>query len=99
MENPSDDHMNLRRYFIVHFTGLNKKKEQQRGKIHMFVENDGYVNERFLHEAIEEKFGLKDPYIDRVEELDEPDFHDFIAEEPRKHNLNNKKDDDLNELI
>lgn len=75
---------NNRRYFIVHFTGQTRNKkgeyEQQRGKIHMFVEDDGYVNEKFIHDKVINEYGLESPYVERVEELDEDDFYDFINE-------------------
>ena len=81
---------NNRRYYIVHFTGqaLMKsdktdeiEKVQRRGKIHMFVENMGYINEKFIHDKIENDFKLTEPFIERVTELDEEDFYDFIADE------------------
>lgn len=81
---------NNRRYFVVYFTGQslmqNKNTKEvekitRRGKIHMFVENMGYVNEKFIHAKIEEDFKMSEPYIERVEELSEEDFYDFIAED------------------
>lgn len=81
---------NNRRYYIVYFTGealiqntetKKVEKEVRRGKIHMFVENMGYVNEKFIHDKIENDFKLSEPYIERVDELDEEDFYDFIADE------------------
>ena len=79
-----------RRYYIIYFTGIeliNKEdsekliKQTRRGKIHMYVENMGYVNEKFIHSKIEDEYKLSEPYIERVEELCEEDFKDFISEQ------------------
>lgn len=79
--------MNEKRYFTVYFTGLNEKKELRRGKIHMFVEDGGFVNESFVHNAIIQDFGLTDPYISNIMELDEADWHDYLAkDETDSHN-------------
>lgn len=92
--------MNNRRYFIVYFTGQNEKKQQQRGKIHMFVENDGFINEKFIHEKIINDFGLTDPYIENVMELDEADFYDFISEDyPHKEIKPDRDENDYEELL
>jgi hypothetical protein len=71
--------MSDKRYFTVYFTGLNEEKNLQRGKIHMFVEDGGYVNEAFVHEAIIHDLGLSDPYISGITELNESDWYDYLA--------------------
>ena len=69
------------RYFIVHLIGKNNEDEAERMKLHIFIDDGGYVNERHIHITAQEEFDLKDPYITRVDELNEEDFYDFIAVE------------------
>jgi hypothetical protein len=81
----NDDEPIDKRYFIVYFSGTNKENKLRKGKIHMYTDNGCYVNENHIHMTIEREFGLTDPYVSRVEELDEEDFMDFISidEEPK----------------
>lgn len=90
---------NGRRYFIVYFTGQNAKNQQQRGKIHMYVENEGYVNEAYINERITKDFGLDQPFIEKVEELDEADFYDFISDEYPHHKKPQDPSNDFDEFL
>lgn len=81
--------MSDKRYFTVYFSGLNKEKELKRGKIHMYVEDGGYVNESFVHDFIIEDFGLSEPYISGITELSEDDWNDYLAGSEADPDANN----------
>lgn len=71
--------MKGRRYFIVYFTGVNDDNEVQKGKLMMFVEDGGYINQNYVHTAITDDYHIQEPFITNIDELSESDFHDFIA--------------------
>lgn len=79
MEEENQDPSQLKRYFIIQFTGLTVDREQQRGKIHMFTTGGCFVNEEFIQKTIRADFNLTDSYISGIVELSEEDFADFIA--------------------
>lgn len=81
MENNNEEHQDdyfPRRYFIIHFSGLRKDKTSQRGQLQMYTDGGKFVSEMFVHDTIQEKYNLTDPFITNIHELDEDDFFDFV---------------------
>lgn len=78
-----------RRYFIVYFTGINEEQKATRGKIYMYVEDKGYVNENKVHKVIRASFNIDEPFITNIHELTESDFYDFIK---------NREEDDYSNI-
>lgn len=85
------------RYFIVYFSGVDKDGELRRGKVHMFTENGGYVNEEFIHKVAKRDFHLNKIYVSQVKELNEKDFTDFTAPCEEDENNDTINDDNINQ--
>lgn len=88
-----------RRYFIVYFTGLDGDGELRRGKVLMFVEDGGYVNEKFIHDKIVQEHGLQEPFITNINELSQSDFEDFVAEDTENPKPNETKNDNIADFL